>query len=126
MTLAQAFKKQFGEVSYPFDIYDSNGSMTYHEDNNGYWVKKEYNSKGNITYYKSSNGYWSKREYNSKGNRTYYEDSDGYWVKSEYNSKGKETYFAYSNGYKSGVSRSSCNGKVVEIDGKKYELKELA
>ena len=115
MTLAQAYKKQFGKVSFPFKIYDSNGKKTYTENSNGSWWKSEYDSKGNMTYFESSNGYWGKSEYDSKGNETYYENSDG---------------------YKSGVSaapvptcrwapKSSCNGKVVEIDGKKYKLKEL-
>ena len=63
MTLAQAYRKQFGKVSYPFEIYDSNGNETYFEDSNG-------TIRG------------------SKQNQ-------------------------------------SCEGKVVEIDGKKYELKEL-
>jgi len=126
MTLAQVYKQQFGKVSFPLRIYDSNGNKTYYEESDGYWIKSEYDSNGNMTYYENSRGYWWKREYNSKGNMTYYEDSNGYWVKKEYNSKGKETYVEYSDGYKSGVSKSSCNGKIVEIDGKKYELKELA
>ena len=83
MTLAQAYKKQFGKVLYPFTIYDSNGNMTYFEDRKGYW---------------------SKAEYDSKGNETHYEDSYG-TIR--------------------GSKKSSCNGKVVEIDGKKYKLKEL-
>ena len=104
MTLAQAYKKQFGKVSYPFMIYDSNGNGTYYEDSDGYWYTKEYDSKGNMTYFENSNGYWSKHEYDSNGNGTYYEDSDG-------TIKGKK--------------QSSCDGKIVEIDGKKYKLKEL-
>ena len=108
MTLAQAYKKQFGKVSFPFEIYDSNGNETYIEDSDGYWSKVKYNSKGNMTYFEDSNGYWSKREYDSKGNMTYVENSNGYWSKRRGSKK-----------------KSSCNGKVVEIDGKKYKLKEL-
>ena len=83
MTLAQAYKKQFGKVSYPFMMYDSNGNETYYEDSNGNWAKREYDSNGNVTYHE-----------NSKGTIR-------------------------------GSKKSSCNGKVVVIDGKKYKLKEL-
>src|SRR6056300_134947 len=113
MTLAQAYKKQFGKVSYPFEIYDSKGNMTYHEDSKGYWSKTEYDSKGNQ----------SKTEYDSKGNETYYENSTGNWSKTEYDSNGNETHYEDSYGTIRGSKNSSCNGKVVEIDGKKYKLK---
>ena len=136
MTLAQAYKKQFGKVSYPFEIYDSKGNMTYHEDSKGYWSKTEYDSKGNQSkteydskgneiYYEDSAGNWSKREYDSNGNVTYYENSTGAWSRTEYDSNGNETCYADSYGTIRGLKKSSCNGKVVEIDGKKYKLKEL-
>lgn len=83
MTLGQAYKKQFGKVSFPFRIYDSNGNNTYVEYSNGFWIKREYDSNSN------------------------------------------ERYFENSVGYFKGQKQSSCNGKVVEIDGKKYQLKEL-
>jgi len=125
MTLAQAYKKQFGKVSFPFRVYDSNGNETYFETSNGYWWKCEYDSNGNETYVEDSNGYWQKYEYDSNGNETYFETSNGYWQKYEYDSNGNETYFETSNGVKRDKGKSSCEGKVVEIDGKKYELKEL-
>jgi len=77
MTLAQAHKKQFGRLSFPFKIYDSNGNMTYFEDRKGYWSKAEYDSNGNETYFANSTGFWSKREYDSNGNVTYHENSKG-------------------------------------------------
>ena len=104
MTLAQAYEKQFGKVSFPFNVYDS---------------------KGNITYYENSNGYWFKNEYDSNGNKTYSENSSGYWFKNEYDSKGNITYSENSSGTIKGKKQSPCDGKVVEIDGKKYKLKEL-
>ncbi len=60
---------------------------------------------GRLLYYENSGGYWCKYEYDSNGEVIYSEDSNGYWFKSEY-AKG-------------------CEGKVVEIDGKKYKLTEL-
>lgn len=63
----------------------------------------------------------------AKGNETYYENSKGFWCKSERDANGNETYYQNSNGYKEGTPRSSktCEGKVVEVDGTKYELKAL-
>lgn len=63
-------------------------------------------ANGNVTYYEYSNGDWYKREY----------DSNGYW-----------TYYEDSYGEKEGAPRSAktCEGKVVEVDGKKYELTAL-
>ena len=81
------------------------------------------NSKGNETYFEDSDGYWCKREYDSDGNVTYFEDSNNIWCKKEYDSKGNVTYFEGSDGIKRGTKRSSCEGKVIEIDGIKYELK---
>lgn len=59
------------------------------------------------------------------GNKTYYEDDD-FWYRREYDSNGNETYYENSNGMKKGTPRSqSCDGKVIEVDGKKYKLMEL-
>ena len=79
MTLAQAYKKQFGEVSYPFKIFDASGRKTYYENSLGYWEKYEYDAKGNNTYRENSAGCWEKSEYDAKGNNTYRENSAGYW-----------------------------------------------
>ena len=91
--------------SFPIEIKDANGNQTYYEYSDGYWYKHEYNANDNVTYYEDSDGYWYKHEYNANDNVTYYEDSDG---------------------DKIGTPRSqSCDGKVIEIDGKRYQLKEL-
>ena len=60
-----------------------------------------------------------------KGKRTYCEDWDGFWTRREYDENGNETYYEDSYGYKGGTKRSSCSGKVIEVDGKKYKLMEL-
>ena len=84
-------------------------------------------AKGNVTYFENSNGYWERREYDANGNLTYHEDSGDYWCRLELDAKGKETYFENSNGVKRGTPRSAktCEGKVVEVDGIKYKLKAL-
>jgi DNA/RNA endonuclease YhcR with UshA esterase domain len=66
-----------------------------------------YDTNGNIIYCENSNGYWSKYEYDNNGNITYCEYSDGGTIIDKRPKK------------------ETCNGKVVEIDGKKYQLKEL-
>ena len=63
---------------------------------------------------------------NANGYPTYYENHDGYWCRWEYDKNGKETYYENIYGRTEGTPRSqSCGGKVIEVDGRKYKLKEL-
>ena len=103
-TVAQLLKHDFSKGS--LYLYDSNGNITYFETSNGYWDKREYDDNGNEIYYENSYGYWDKKEFDTNGNITYFENSNDVIVD---NRPKKET----------------CNGKVVEIDGKRYQLKEL-
>ena len=96
-TIAQ----QLNVRQFPFEIKDKNGKVIYYEDSYGYWCKNEYDSNGNLTYVENSNGFWRKKEYDSNGNEIYYENSYGEIIDNR--AKG-------------------CEGKVVEIDGKKYKL----
>jgi len=78
----------------------------------------EYDSNGKVIHSKDSNGdeYWY--DYDSKGNLIHSKDSDGFEIWCEYDSNGNritKKQFDKLN--------SSCAGKVVEIDGKKYQLK---
>jgi hypothetical protein len=64
--------------------------------------------------------------YDSKGNKIYYENSMGFWSKREYNDNGNEIY--YENSYGTIIDnrpKTSCSGKVIDIDGKKYKLTEI-
>ena len=139
--LSEIYKELGIVFTFPITIKDSNGNETYFEFSDGYWRKKEYDAKGNEIYCEASDGFWYRREYDAKGNETYYETSDGFWrtqyagicggtgntAKYEYDAMENETYYESSAGYKRGTPRSSktCEGKVVEIDGNKYELKAL-
>ena len=77
-------------------------------------LKHDFKSKGPLSLY------------DSNGNKIYYEHSNGYWEKREYDSNGNKIYFEASNGIiQDNRPKKSCNGKVVEIDGKKYQLKEV-
>ena len=121
--LSETYKELGIAFSFPIEIKDSKGNQTYHEESYGYWDKREYDSDGNKTYFENSHRYWHKREYDSNGKVTYFEQSNGHWYKCEYDSKGNETYCEDSYGNKRGTKRSSYEGKVIEIDGIKYELK---
>ena len=99
-TIAQ----QLNITEFPFEIMDKNGREIYRE---------------------LSDGYWSKYEYDSNGDEIYFEDSDGYWIKREYDSNGNIIYWENSTGRTFDNRHKSCEGKIVEIDGKKYELKEM-
>ena len=64
--------------------------------------------------------------YDSNGNQIYHEYSYGYWVKYDYDTNGNYIYFENSDGkIIDKRPKGSCNGKVVEIDGKKYKLSEV-
>ena len=125
ITIAQLLKHDFKKGA--LYLYDSNGNEIYYETSNGYWYKREYDTNGNEIYYETSNGFWYKQEYEiSNYNEIYFENSKGYWYKREYDTNGNEIYYENSDGIiQDNRPKKSCNGKVVEIDGKKYKLKEL-
>ena len=126
-TLSETLSELNINFSFPINIKDANGNVTYYERSDGKWSKREYDVDGNHTYYEDSDGNWSKREYDANGNTTYYEHSAGNWSKYEYDVDGNTTYFEDNNGIKRGTPRSikTCEGKIVEVDGIKYELKAL-
>ena len=125
--VSDTYKKLGIDFSFPINIKDANGKETYYEDSEGFWRKYDYDAEGNRTYFENRDGFWSKSEYNANGNRTYHKDSDGYWWKCEYDANGNQTYSEDSDGVKKGTPRSSksCEGKVIEVDGKKYKLTAL-
>ena len=102
-TIAQLLKHDFTKGL--LFLYDSNNNLIYFENSERWWEKHEYDSNGSRLYYENSEEYWEKHEYDSNGNRIYYEDSNGTIIDNR--------------------PKESCNGKVVEIDGKKYKLTEL-
>ena len=112
--------------SFPIRIWSTNGKVTYYETSDGDWWKWEYDAKGKVTYYEISNGYWNRWEWDADGRAIYYETSDGFQSKREYDTKGNVTHYEDSSGCKEGTPLSqSCDGKVIEVDGKKYKLTEL-
>jgi len=104
--LSETYNELGIAFKFPIKIKDANGNTTYFESKNGSWLKRKYDANGNQTCFEESEGDWWKREHDNNGNPTYYENSDG---------------------TKIGTPRSAktCEGKVVEVDGIKYELKAL-
>jgi len=94
------------DFSFPVEIKDANGYLTYRELSDGYWRRSERDANGKETYFENSDNFWYRRELDAKGNETYYEDRIG---------------------TKRGTPRSAktCEGKVVEVDGIKYKLTAL-
>jgi hypothetical protein len=86
------------------------------ENSNGFWHKQEFDSNG-----ENSAGIY---EYDLNGKEIYYENSDGVWCKYEYDSKGNQIYYENSFG-RIEDNRPNCEGKIVEIEGKKYKLTSL-
>jgi hypothetical protein len=124
--VSDTYKEQGIDFTFPIVIKDANGRETYYENSTGFWWRREYNANGNQTYHERGDGFWRKHEYNANGNQTYHVDSEGDWSKYEYDANGNQTYYEDSEGEKIGTPRSqSCAGKVIEVDGKKYKLKEL-
>jgi uncharacterized protein RhaS with RHS repeats len=72
MTLLSKTYKELGiAFTFPIEIKDDNGNLTYYERSNGLWFRREYDEKGNLTYFEDSNGFWTRREYDENGNETY-------------------------------------------------------
>ena len=95
--------------------YDSNGNLIHYKKSNGFESWREYDSHGKLIHYKNSDGYEYWYEYDGNGNEIHYKNSDGYerWCDSKGNSITKKQFDKLN---------SSCAGKIVEIDGKKYHL----
>jgi YD repeat-containing protein len=123
--LSKTYKELGIDFTFPIEIINENGNLTYYEDSSGFWYRREYDDNGQLTYYENSNGFWCRSECNEQGEETYHEDSSGYWRRYEYDENGNVTYCESSYGYKEGTKRGSCTGKVIEVDGKKYKLIEL-
>jgi hypothetical protein len=71
-------------------------------------------------------GFWSKREYDSNGNEIYYEIQMDIGGNVNLIPIVIEIYYENSDCYiEDNRPKGSCNGKVVEIDGKRYQLKEF-
>ena len=130
-TIAQ----QLNIKEFPFEIKDKNGKVIYCEYSSRYWCKYEYDSNGKVIYSEDSDECWAQSEYDSNGNQIFFVNSSSYCERREYDSNGNQIYYENSDGNKIYYENSDgliednrpkgCEGKVVEIDGKKYKLTEV-
>jgi len=107
-----------------FKLYDKNGNKIYHETSDGYWYKVKFDDSDNETYFEDSHGTWNKRKYDENHNMIYSRYTDGRWWKREFDGDSNVIYHENSTEGVIFDNRSS-GGKAVEIDGKKYQLKEI-
>jgi hypothetical protein len=119
--------------------YDSDGNQIHVKYADGYERWREYDSDGNEIYYKDSNGYEEWREYDSNGKMIHYKTSNGYEWWREFDSNGKMIHYKNSNGFEAWYNsdgnritkeefdriHSSCDGKIVTIEGKQYQLTQV-
>ncbi len=82
--LSETLEEMGVAFAFPIEIKNEADNLTYYEESNGFWYKREYDAAGNETYFEENNGYWCKREHDADGNETYYENSDGYWCRRGY------------------------------------------
>ena len=125
--LSETYKELGIAFSFPIEIKDAKGNETYYENSDGYWERCERDDNGNETYFENSSDYWYRYKRDANGYVTYFENSSDFWERWEHDANGYVTYFENSDGFKEGTPKSAktCEGKVVEVDGIKYELKAL-
>jgi len=125
--LSETYKELGIAFTFPIEIRNAKGYLTYCEGSDDSWCKWELDEKGNTTYCEYSDGFWYKWERDGNGNITYFENSDGYSCKYEYDADGIETYYENSKGTKRGTPRlaKTCEGKIAVFDGIKYKLQAL-
>ena len=95
--------------------YDTHGNLTHFKDSNGFETWREYDGNGKEIHYKDSNGDEEWSEYDINGNLIHYKDYNGFenWYDSNGNKITKKQFDELNQ---------SCAGKIIEIDGKKYQL----
>ena len=54
--LSKIYKELGIEFTFPIEITEANGRVTYFEDSDGYWHRYERDANGDETYYENSYG----------------------------------------------------------------------
>ena len=54
--LSEIYKKLGIAFTFPIEIRDANGKLTYYQSSNDYWYRYERDANGNPTYYEDSKG----------------------------------------------------------------------
>lgn len=54
--LSETYKELGIAFTFPIEINDAKGKLTYYEDSDGYWERYERDAKGYETYFEDSDG----------------------------------------------------------------------
>lgn len=95
------------DFTFPIEINDANGRLTYIEYSNGYWHRYERDDNGRATYLENSDSYWEKYERDADGRPTYHENSNGLWQEWVRDANGDVDYYEDSTGVKKGTPKST-------------------
>jgi hypothetical protein len=75
--LSETYKELGIAFSFPIEIKDANGRVTYYEDSDDHWERFERDAEGRPTYSENIDEFWQKWVRNADGDVDYYEDSTG-------------------------------------------------
>ena len=93
--------------------------MIHYKNSNGIEYRYEYDSNDNLIHYKHSNGFEKWYEYDSNDTLIHYKNS--YGNEAWFNSAGTQiTKQEFDK-----LHSKTCNGKIIEIDGKTFQLKAI-
>ena len=104
--LSETYKELGIAFSFPIEIKDAKGNVTYFEDSDDYWERYEWDDNGRATYFEDSDSYWARFERDAEGRPTYHENSDDYWQMWVRDANGDVTYYENSTGVKKGTPKS--------------------
>ena len=54
--LSETYEELGIAFTFPIEIKDANGELTYYENSDDYWCRWERNANGELTYYENSEG----------------------------------------------------------------------
>ena len=75
--LSETYKELGIGFTFPIEIKDANGGVTYFALSDDHWERFERDAEGRPTYHENSDDYWQKWERDANGDVDYYEDSTG-------------------------------------------------
>ena len=75
--LSETYKELGIAFTFPIEIKDANGRVTYYEDSDDHWERFERDAEGRPTYSENIDEFWQKWVRDANGDVDYYEDSTG-------------------------------------------------
>ena len=81
--LSETYKELGIAFTFPIEINDAKGKLTYYEGSDGFWQRWERNANGKLAYYEDSDGELARYEYDANGKVTHHGDSEGTVVETD-------------------------------------------